>query len=104
MWNLGSRTVDIDMERAFETQMMGMMQLAGMMMAGLGSAMGNEMSEEEFFSQQQYYRDPNGSSQDYAPIPQQPSSSFSPSHSRREEPRQSRQEQPSQQPITAPHL
>ena len=67
-WNTNSRTIDIDMEQAFETQMLGMMQLAGMMMAGLGSMMGEEMSEEEFFSGQSHRQEPYGGYQDYAPV------------------------------------
>ena len=104
-WNTNSRTIDIDMEQAFETQMLGMMQLAGMMMAGLGSMMGEEMSEEEFFSRQSYRQRPHNENQDYAPV----APSFNPTPQQQQQQPQSSSYQSSQmnsnQPsAAAPHL
>ena len=65
VWTSNDRSVDIDMEQAFQNQMMGLMQLAGLMMgAAAMDPFANETEAEEYARRQYPFYD------DTAPVPQ----------------------------------
>ena len=68
-WEEDMGSVDIDMERAFQTQIMGMMQLAGLMMGGMNPSM---MGEDDFPAEFGYEQPRRRDYDDFAPIPHNP--------------------------------
>lgn len=65
VWTSNDRSFDIDMEQAFQNQMMGLMQLAGLMMgAAAMDPFADEAEAEEYARRQYPFYD------DTAPVPQ----------------------------------